>query len=121
MRLTGIVGLSVSFYPLDAMLALVLAMALCPSICLSQVGVLSKRMDESSCFYGMGAFFHMSYTVLKGNSDIFKNKGTSLWNFVPNFGLRKFCFGTSIVETCYRLSSTKVDAQSVVNWTSSVN
>jgi len=77
-RLTGVVGLSVSFYPLDAMLALVLAMALCPSICLSQVGVLSKRMDESSCFYGMGAFFHMSYTVLKGNSDIFKNKGTSL-------------------------------------------
>ena len=25
------------------------------------------------------------------NSDIFKNKGTSLWNFVPNSGLRKLC------------------------------
>jgi len=38
-------------YPRGAMLAPVLAMALCPSICLSdrlsQVGVLSKRLDES--------------------------------------------------------------------------
>jgi len=25
------------------------------------------------------------------------SKGTSLWNFVPNFGLRKFRHGTSIV------------------------
>jgi len=44
-------------------------------------------------------------------------KPYSLWNFPPNFGLRKFCFGVSIVETCYRLSSTHVDAQSVINWT----
>ena len=28
-----------------------------------------------------------------------------------------FRFGVSIVETCYRLSSTKMDAQSVINWT----
>ena len=38
-------------YPRGAMLAPVLAMALCPSICssdrLSQIGVLSKRLDES--------------------------------------------------------------------------
>jgi len=36
------------FYPRDAMLARVLAMAPCP--CLSQVGVLSKRLNESSWF-----------------------------------------------------------------------
>jgi len=29
----------------------------------------------------------------------------------------QFRFGVSIVETCYRLSSTKMDAQSVINWT----
>jgi len=62
----------------------------------------------------MWASFHPSYTVLKGNSVISKNKGTSLWNFVLNSGLRKFRHGISIVETCYQLSSRKVD--SVINW-----
>jgi len=38
------------FYPRDAMLARVLAMALCPSVCLSQVGVLLKWLDGSSWF-----------------------------------------------------------------------
>ena len=49
----------------------------------SQVGVLSKRMNESSWSLAWAAF-HQSYTVLKENSSIFKNKGTSLWNLVPN-------------------------------------
>ena len=55
--------------------------------------------------------------VLKGNSVISKNKGTSLWNFVLNSRLRKFRHGISIVEMYYQLSSRKVDAQSVINWT----
>ena len=38
--------------------------------------------------FGMLASFHPSYTVLKGNSIISKNKGTSLWNFVLNSGLK---------------------------------
>jgi len=63
----------------------VLAMALCP--CLSQLGVLSKRMNESSWFLACEL---PSYTVLKGNSVISINKGTSLWNFVLNSGVRKF-------------------------------
>ena len=46
-----------------------------------------------------------------------KKKGTSLWNFVPDSGLRKFCFGVSTVEACRRLSSRKMDAQTVINWT----
>jgi len=36
---------------------------------------------------------------------------------VLNSGLRKFRHGISIVETCYQLSSRKVDAHSVINWT----
>jgi len=65
----------------------------------------------------MGASFHLSYMILKGNSGISKNKGISLWNFVPNSGLKKFCFGIAIVESCYRLISSKVDAESVINLT----
>jgi len=50
---------------------------------------------------GLVFSFHLSYTVLKGNLVIFKNKGTSLWNFVLNSGLSgpKFRHGISIVET----------------------
>jgi len=91
------------------------------SVCLSQVGVLSKWLNNR------GGFWHVSflppsfqlpsfYTVLKGNSVIFKNKGTSLWNFFLNSGLRKFCHSISIVETCYQLSLSKVDAHSTINW-----
>jgi len=47
---------------------------------------------------------------------IFKNKGTSLLNSAPNSGLGEFCHSVSIVKACYRLSSRKVDAQSVINW-----
>jgi len=30
---------------------------------------------------------------------------------------RKFCHSTSIIETCYQLSSRNVDTQNVINWT----
>ena len=66
--------------------------------------------------FGMWVSFQPSYTMLKGNSFITKNMGTSLWNFVLNSWLRKFRHGISIVETCYQLSSRKVDAHSVINW-----
>jgi len=72
-------------------------------------------MNESNWFLAC-ELISTRPTVLKGNSVISKNKGTSLWNFVLNSGLRKFRHGISIVETCYKLSSRKVDAQSVINW-----
>jgi len=98
------------------MLAWALAMALC--LCLSVTSRCSVETDgRIGLLFGMGASFDLSYTVLKGNSVISKNKGTSLWNFVLNSGLRKFRHSISIVETCYQLSSRKVDAQSVINWT----
>jgi len=81
------------FYPCYAILARVLAMALCPSVCvcvcLAQVGVLSKRMNESSWFWH-GSFLPPVLHCVKRNLGISKNKGTSIWNFVPNSGLRKF-------------------------------
>ena len=50
----------------------VYAMALC--LCLSQVGVLLKWLNESSCFWQvmMGAFFHLQYPTLCFN----RNSGT---------------------------------------------
>ena len=92
------------------------AVGLCP--CLSVTSRSSiETVERIELVFGTGASFHPSYTVLKGNSVIPKNKGTFLWNFVLNAGLRKFRHGISIVETCYQLSSRKVDAQSVINWT----
>ena len=79
--------------------------------------VFCRNRWTNQAVFGMGAFFHPSYTVLKGNSGISKNKGTFLWNFVPNSWLRNFRSVILIVEMCYRLSSTKLDAQSMINWT----
>ena len=95
----------------------VLAMALCPSVRPSVTSRSStKTAERIELGFGMWASFHPSYTVLKGNSVISKNKGTSLRSFVLNSGLRKFRHGILIVEACYQLSSRKVDAQSVINW-----
>ena len=76
-----------------------------------------ETAERIELFFCMEAFSDLSYSVLQENSDIYKNKGTSLWDCVPNSGLRKFRHSISIVETCYQLSSRKVDAQSVINWT----
>jgi len=55
----------------------------------------------------------------QGNSGTSKRRVlTSLWDFAPNSGLGKFRHGISIAETCYQLSSRKVDAQRVIHWTS---
>jgi len=90
-------------------------MGLC--LCLSVTSRSSiETAERIELVFGMRASFHPSYTVLKRNSVISKNKGTSLWNFFLNFRLRKFRHGISIVEMCYQLSSRKVDAQSVINW-----
>ena len=81
------------------MLARILAMSL--PVCLS---VISRSFIETDgrieLIFGTGASLLPSYTVLKGNSGISRNKGTYLGNFVANSGLRNFCLGISIVETC---------------------
>ena len=50
-------------YPRDAWLARVLAMTLCLCMCLSQVGVLSKRLDGSSWFWRGGFFWLILHCV----------------------------------------------------------
>ena len=93
----------------------VLAMGLCPSVSVTSRCSI-ETAERIELVFGMWVSFHPFYTVLKGNSIISKNKGTSLWNFVLNSGLKEFRHGILIVETCYQLSSRKVDAQSVINW-----
>ena len=100
-------------------LCLCLSASVCLSVCLSVTSRCSIEMDgRIELVFGMQASFDQFYTVLSGNSGSYKNKGTSFWNFVQNSGLAQFCSGISIVETCYRLSSRKVDAHthSVINW-----
>ena len=59
----------------------------------------------------------MSNIVLKGNLSISKNKGISLWNFVPNAGLRKFhhsklmVLSTKLVDQ----SQQRLDAYSLIS------
>ena len=70
------------------------------SVSVSATSRSSVEMGERiELVFGMETFFHLSCTVFVGNSGIFKNKGTSFWNFVQNSGLRKFSFSISIVET----------------------
>ena len=96
----------------------VLAMALCPSVCLSV-------RHKSQFYYNgwtnrarFGMELHSTYPTLCHKEIHVPSKITVLpfWNFVLNSGLRKFCHGISIVEACYQLSSRKVDAQSVIDW-----
>jgi len=57
-------------------------------LCLSVTSRCSiETAERIELVYGMRASVHPSYTVLKGNSVMSKNKGTSLWNFVLNSGL----------------------------------
>ena len=74
----------------------VLAMGLCPCLSMSVTSRCSIETAERIELF-LACELPASYTVLKRNSVISKNKGTSLWNFVLNYGLRKFRHGISIV------------------------
>jgi len=66
-----------SFYPLDVMLARLLAAIV--SVRLSVTSRSSiETVERIELVFGMRASFHPSFTVLKGNSGISKNKGTLL-------------------------------------------
>jgi len=64
------------------------SVCVCLSVCLSQVGVLSKGLNESSWFW-RGCFLPSILHCVKRKFGYLQNKGTSLWNIVPNCGLRE--------------------------------
>ena len=88
------------------MLARILAMALCLSVSVSVTSRCSiEVVSRIELVFGTGASFDR-YTVFYGNSGMYKNKGIlpiTPWHIDP--------------RTCYQLSSRKVDAHSVINWT----
>jgi len=59
----------------------------------SQPDILSKRPDELSWFLARRLPSIYPTLFFKGNLGTSKNKSTSLCNFVPNCGLRKFRHG----------------------------
>ena len=87
--------------PRDAMLAQVLAVVECLCVCLSLAGIASKWLHRSSICLRTGSPRTMLRCILK-KLGYLKNNGTSpsLWNFVPNSGLRKFRHGTPTVGEC---------------------
>ena len=72
---------------------------LCLSVCLSQVVVLSEGMNGLIWF--LAWMLSTSPTLVKGNSAIYKNKGTSLWNFFLKLRIRH---GISIIERAINLA-----------------
>ena len=96
-------------------------LSVCVSVCLLHAGIISNRLNGSWwCLTqrllssAVGTF----YTVLKGKCGISKDtgKGTSRWNFVPNFtDLDKFrnCSSTIAVLTTYTVDCPQFIALSV--------
>ena len=82
-----------------------IAMAVCLCLSVSVTSRCSIELDgRIDPVFDIQASCDQSYTVLYGNSDIHKNKGTSVWNFVPNSGLRKLCFSISIAKRVTNLA-----------------
>jgi len=56
-----------------------------PGVCLSVTSrSLLKQLNGEAVFFGAEATLVLSYSLLKRNLGIFKNKGTSPWNIAPN-------------------------------------
>jgi len=93
-----------------------MSLCLCLSVSLSQVGVLSKRLNESGWFLAWELPSTYPTFYCKEIQVSSKIRVLPTGTFAPNSGIRKVRHRISIVEACYQLTSRKVDAQSVINW-----
>jgi len=100
------------FLPCDTNANTVYSMALCLSVTTRSHAKIANRLS-----WFLAWKLPMSNIVLKGNLSISKNKGISLWNFVPNAGLRKFhhskfmVLSTKLVDQ----SQQRLDAYSLIS------
>jgi len=86
------------------------------SVCLLQTGI--KTTGRIELVSGIEAsFLHF----LQGNLGVSTNKGTSLWNFVPNSEVRKFHHGNSIVLPTKLVDDTYDGLHVVAVYCTSVN
>jgi len=65
--------------------------SVCLSVCMSHAGIAWKRLHS---------FPRPILACVSGKLGFSKNKGTFLWNFVPNSGLKKYRRGTPTVGEC---------------------
>ena len=108
--------LAEAFYPRDATLARVLAMALCLSV--SVTSRCSIEMSERIGLFWHGSFLRpILHYVIRKFIYLQKTRVLPSGMLLYTLDLRKFRHRISIVEVCYQLSSRKVDAHSVINWT----
>jgi len=84
----------------------VLATTLCLSVCLSQASLASNWLNGPRSFFWRTRYPRFIHS---GSS---KNKGTSVWNLVPNTGLTKNFATTRDRRMCCQLRRTF----SVINW-----
>ena len=66
-----------------------------------------KSTGRIDLVFGMLASLYPSCRVLLGNSDL-QNKGASLWNFLPNSALIKFCRSKSMMLSTKLPSTVKL-------------
>ena len=86
------------------MLARVLTMADCPSVCLSVCLSQVETAERIELVFSMGASFHLSIV------HCIVRKFSVFSIFAPNSGV-KFRHSVSIVEACYPLCSTWIFVQ----------
>ena len=105
------------------MIARVLAMALCLSVSLSLYLSVTSRcsvevVGRIELVFGMEAFFPTSPTLCFKEIQVStKIRVLATLELVPELRTLKISPRHIDRRTCYRLSSKKVDAQSVINWT----
>ena len=108
--------MKIHFYPRDAVLARVVGLPMVVyhlSVCLSQVDVLWKRMNESSWF---DRFLPPILHCVKRKFGYLQNKGTSLELLFQTPDLKIFASAYRSSKRVIDLARQGDDAQSVINW-----
>jgi len=90
------------------------------SVRLSQAGIVVKPLDESSWFWHGGCVPAIPHCIVR-KFGYLQNKGASLWNFVPNAGLRKFCHRSWWCSLMTRSSALSVRILSAVETNCTTN
>jgi len=103
---TTVKVLSHQFYPCNAM---VLAMAVSVHVCLSQVGTVSKQMEQVG-------FWHEGFLPAPCCKKILVSSNFEQWIFVPNSELIDFFHHTSILQTCAQQSPLMVELWWLYLW-----
>ena len=89
----------------------------CVRVCLSVTSRSCRNGWTNRAAFWQGSFYRPILHSVIRKLWISKTKSASLWNFVLNSGLGNFATNFAIFEACYQLSSRKMAAQSVINWT----